>query len=63
MVDPDAPTPQNRSLGEIRHLVASLAVANGADVAAGAPLTNNTPAVSDYISPGPPPGSDPHRYV
>ena len=63
MVDPDAPTPQNRSLGEVRHLVAPLVVATGADLASGAALTNTTPAVSDYVSPGPPPGSDPHRCV
>ena len=63
MVDPDAPTPRNRSLGEVRHLVAPLVVATGADLASGAALTNTTPAVSDYVSPGPPPGSDPHRCV
>ncbi|KAH9945089.1 PEBP-like protein [Epithele typhae] len=59
MFDPDAPTPQNRSLAQVRHLVAQVqlssdtaALASGA----GSPLTNSTPAVSDYISPGPPPG-------
>ena len=60
MVDPDAPTPQNTSLSQIRHLLAGSLRPNGS-LAQGAVLVNSTPAVSDYIQPSPPPGSDPHR--
>ena len=68
MFDPDAPTPKNRSLSQIRHLVASVQLASDISTTvltstAGAPLSNSTPAVWDYLSPGPPPGSDPHRSV
>ncbi|KAI0272567.1 phosphatidylethanolamine-binding protein [Gloeopeniophorella convolvens] len=62
MVDPDAPTPQNRSLAEIRHvLVPSLRISGNS--ANKAQLVNSTPAISEYLSPGPPPGSGPHRYT
>ncbi|KAI0335621.1 PEBP-like protein [Cubamyces sp. BRFM 1775] len=56
MVDPDAPTPQ------IRHLLAPGLMANGS-LATGATLVNNTPAISEYISPAPLAGSGPHRYT
>ena len=62
MVDPDAPTPQNRSLSEVRHFISGSMTLSGS-LASGATLTNTTPAVSDYITPGPPAGSDPHRYT
>ncbi|KAI0642220.1 phosphatidylethanolamine-binding protein, partial [Trametes meyenii] len=62
MIDPDAPTPQNTSLGQVRHFLAGGLQANGS-LAEGAALVNNTPALSDYISPAPPAGSDPHRYI
>ena len=63
MVDPDSPTPQNTSLAQIRHLILSVDVPKCANIATGASLTNSTPALSDYISPGPPAGSPPHRWV
>ncbi|KAI0675780.1 phosphatidylethanolamine-binding protein [Trametes maxima] len=62
MIDPDAPTPQNTSFGQVRHFLAGGLQANGS-LAEGAALVNNTLALSDFIGPGPPAGSDPHRYV
>lgn len=61
MVDPDAPTPGNTSLAEIRHLILGDLHLNGSASSGTALLVNSTPALSDYISPGPPNGSDPHR--
>ncbi|KAJ7639019.1 phosphatidylethanolamine-binding protein [Roridomyces roridus] len=58
-VDPDAPTPQNQSLGQVRHFLGG---GFHADATSGL-LTNNTPALSEYFKPGPPAGSDPHRYT
>ncbi|KAI0042732.1 hypothetical protein FA95DRAFT_1575542 [Auriscalpium vulgare] len=54
MVEPDAPTPQNRSLGEVRHIIAP-------DVSA--LLVNATPAITEYLSPDPPAGSYAHCYL
>ncbi|KAH9850737.1 phosphatidylethanolamine-binding protein [Lenzites betulinus] len=62
MVDPDAPTPQNPTASQIRHLLAPGIQANGS-LATGALLVNNTPAISDFLRPTPPAGSDPHRYT
>ncbi|KAI0375795.1 PEBP-like protein [Pilatotrama ljubarskyi] len=62
MVDPDAPTPQNPTAAQIRHLLAPGLQANGS-LATGAALVNNTPAISDFLRPTPPAGSDPHRYI
>ncbi|ETW81985.1 phosphatidylethanolamine binding protein [Heterobasidion irregulare TC 32-1] len=63
MVDLDAPTPQNPTSAQIRHFL-------GGDFSLGpvgldgiAPLTNSTPALSHFLQPTPPAGSDPHRYV
>ncbi|KAG5634815.1 hypothetical protein H0H81_000618 [Sphagnurus paluster] len=59
MVDPDAPTPQNPTIAQIRHLVAP-------DLAASAKssqLTTATAPISAYIPPGPPAGSPAHRYI
>ncbi|KAE9407022.1 PEBP-like protein [Gymnopus androsaceus JB14] len=63
MVDPDAPTPQNKSLAQIRHLILGDLHLEGSASSGTALLVNSTPALSDYISPGPPNGSDPHRYT
>ncbi|KAI0660835.1 phosphatidylethanolamine-binding protein [Cubamyces menziesii] len=62
MVDPDAPTPQNATAAQIRHLLAPGIVVNGS-LATGAALVNNTPAISNFLRPTPPAGSDPHRYT
>jgi len=63
MVDLDAPTPQNPNVSQIRHFL-------GANFHLGEPnrfgvslLSNSTPALSDFLQPTPPAGSDPHRYV
>ncbi|KAI0719403.1 phosphatidylethanolamine-binding protein [Cerioporus squamosus] len=61
LVDPDAPTPQNTTFAQIRHLLAGGLRPNGS-LADGALLVNSTPAVSDYLKPNPSAGSDPHRY-
>ena len=60
MVDPDAPTPQNPTAAQIRHLLAPNMTLNGS-LADGAVLVNNTPAISNFLRPTPPAGSDPHR--
>ncbi|KAI1796232.1 PEBP-like protein [Ganoderma leucocontextum] len=62
MVDPDAPTPQNPTEAEIRHLLAPNITLSGS-LTNGALLVNNTPAISDFLRPSPPAGSDPHRSV
>ncbi|KAI0775962.1 phosphatidylethanolamine-binding protein [Trametes elegans] len=62
MVDPDAPTPQNPSAAQIRHLLAPGLRTNGS-LATGASLVNTTPAISNFLRPSPPAGSDPHRYT
>lgn len=60
MVDLDAPTPQNQSLSQIRHFL-------GGDFTqtrnSGGLLSNSTPALSNFLQPTPPAGSDPHRYA
>lgn len=63
MVDPDAPTPQDRSLAQIRHLVAPGFTSTTPDADGHFELTNQTVALADYFPPGPPPGSPPHRYT
>ncbi|KAF7297692.1 CEN-like protein 2 [Mycena kentingensis (nom. inval.)] len=58
MIDPDAPTPQNRSLSSVRHLLGGDFYFNHHGG-----LVNHTAAVTDYRQPTPPQGSDAHRYV
>ena len=61
MVDPDAPTPQNRSDGQIIHFLGSgFHLGEGESTA----LVNSS-AVADlsYWDPRPQNGSDPHRFV
>jgi phosphatidylethanolamine-binding protein (PEBP) family uncharacterized protein len=57
-VDPDAPKPQSPSLAQIRHFLGGNFYLNCAGR-----LVNSTPAVSEFLQPAPPPGSDAHRYV
>ncbi|KAJ6465564.1 PEBP-like protein [Mycena vitilis] len=57
MVDPDAPTPEDPSLAQVRHFLA------GDFHLRGDCLFNTTAAVSDFIQPAPPAGSSAHRYV
>jgi len=58
MIDPDAPTPQNKTFSQVRHFVGA-----NFEVDAVGRLTNSTPAVSDFVAPAPPALSSPHRYV
>ncbi|KAH8077041.1 PEBP-like protein [Cristinia sonorae] len=57
-VDPDAPTPQTPTSAQIRHFL-------GGNFHLGPTgrLTNSTAAISNFLQPTPPAGSDPHRYV
>ena len=62
MVDPDAPTPQNRSLSQIRHFLAGdIKVAGGSSNHS--QLVNASVPLTAYLNPSPPPGSDAHRYA
>lgn len=56
-VDPDAPTPQDPTQAQIRHFL------GGNFFNHGGLLVNNTPALSEFLQPTPPAGSDAHRYV
>ncbi|KZS89956.1 PEBP-like protein [Sistotremastrum niveocremeum HHB9708] len=56
MIDPDAPSPTNTTFAQIRHFI------GGGFKLEGTTLRNTTPALSEYLSPGPPVGSPPHRY-
>ncbi|KAI0048046.1 PEBP-like protein [Auriscalpium vulgare] len=62
MVDPDAPTPQNASVAQFRHFLGGNFTLAGPGVNFTL-LTNSTPAITEYQTPGPPNGSDPHRYI
>ncbi|KAJ7863963.1 PEBP-like protein [Mycena olivaceomarginata] len=56
-VDPDAPTPQAPTEAQIRHFL------GGNFFNEGGRLVNSTPAVSEFLQPTPPAGSDAHRYI
>ncbi|KAJ8080945.1 hypothetical protein PM082_017780 [Marasmius tenuissimus] len=56
-VDPDAPTPQDPTSAQIRHFL------GGNFNNAGGNLRNTTPAISEFLQPTPPAGSDAHRYI
>ncbi|KAF7303588.1 hypothetical protein MIND_00588100 [Mycena indigotica] len=56
-VDPDAPTPQDPNEAQIRHFLGGNFF-NRAGL-----LVNTTPAISEFLQPTPPAGSDAHRYV
>ncbi|KAF9015824.1 hypothetical protein BDZ89DRAFT_1076115 [Hymenopellis radicata] len=57
-VDPDAPSPQNTSLASVRHFLGG-----NFTPLDDAFLANSTSAVSEWVQPAPPAGSDPHRCV
>ncbi|KLO17322.1 PEBP-like protein [Schizopora paradoxa] len=71
MIDLDAPTPQNPNVSQIRHFLGSnfhidteSARANRLSERFGVGmLVNSTEALSGFLQPTPPAGSDPHRYV
>ncbi|KAJ4479326.1 phosphatidylethanolamine-binding protein [Lentinula aciculospora] len=58
IVDPDAPMPQNNTESQFRHML-------GRDfhIDNSSKLVNTSAALSDFVNPTPPAGSDPHRYV
>jgi len=56
-VDPDALTPQDPTVAQIRHFL------GGNFFNKGGLLVNSTPAISDFLQPTPPAGSDAHRYI
>ncbi|KAJ7154355.1 PEBP-like protein [Mycena crocata] len=56
-VDPDAPTPQDPTEAQIRHFL------GGDFFNRGGLLVNTTPAISEFLQPTPPAGSDAHRYI
>ncbi|KAJ7058966.1 PEBP-like protein [Mycena amicta] len=56
-VDPDAPTPQDPTEAQIRHFLGGNFF-NHAGL-----LVNTTPAISEFLQPTPPAGSDAHRYI
>ncbi|KAF9568956.1 PEBP-like protein [Agrocybe pediades] len=58
LVDPDAPTPQNRSISQFLHFLGGDFTVDGSGL-----LSNTSPALMEFTPPAPPPGSDPHRYV
>lgn len=59
IVDPDAPTPQNTSISQFRHMLAGDLHVNASS---GGALVNSSAALTDFVNPTPPAGSDPHRY-
>jgi len=61
IVDPDAPSPQDPKNAQFRHFLGGGFVAKGPGH--GLVLVNKTAAITDFQKPGPPDGSDPHRYV
>ncbi|KAI9509777.1 PEBP-like protein [Russula earlei] len=62
VADLDVPTPQAPSSSQYRHFLGGgfYLGKDGLDVTR---LVNNTPAISEFVQPNPPQGSDPHRYV
>ncbi|EIM87952.1 PEBP-like protein [Stereum hirsutum FP-91666 SS1] len=64
LVDPDAPTPQNTSISQFRHMLAGdFMLSNMGNTINESALTNTSAAVTPFVNPTPPAGSDPHRYV
>ena len=58
-VDPDGPYPSFTVLSPILHWIQSgLEVSSSTGL-----LATNDPPVANYVGPGPPPGSSPHRYI
>ena len=62
MVDLDAPTPQMPNESQIRHFLGANFVLTSTNQQNITLLSNSTPAISNFLQPTPPAGSDPHRY-
>ena len=63
MVDLDAPTPQDPTEAQIRHFLGGNFELGRTEPDGLALLSNSTPALSNFLQPTPPAGSDPHRSV
>ncbi|KAG9091488.1 hypothetical protein FRC06_000546 [Ceratobasidium sp. 370] len=65
LLDPDAPSRENPKWSQVRHMFMGNLTLGGFSkhVSNSVVLTNETTAVNDYMSPAPPAGSGPHRYV
>lgn len=64
MIDLDAPTPQNPNVSQIRHFLGAnfeLQESGRLSRFGVGLLANSTPALSGFLQPTPPAGSDPHR--
>ncbi|TFK22936.1 PEBP-like protein [Coprinopsis marcescibilis] len=61
-VDPDAPTPQDPTVAQIRHgLAGNFYLSNFGSSRGG--LKNKTSAITEWLQPNPPSYSDAHRYI
>ncbi|KAH8114695.1 PEBP-like protein [Phellopilus nigrolimitatus] len=63
MVDLDPPIPQAPTEAEIRHFLGGNFALERPNAGGLSLLANSTPALSEFLQPTPPAGSDPHRYV
>jgi phosphatidylethanolamine-binding protein len=63
LVDPDAPTPEDPTVAQVRHFVGGDFIISSVQSSGTARLTNLSAALAEYVSPGPPDGSAPHRYT
>ena len=63
MVDLDAPTPQDPTSAQIRHFLGGNFKLDRPDIRGLSLLSNSTPALSNFLQPTPPAGSDPHRWA
>ncbi|QRV92716.1 phosphatidylethanolamine-binding protein (PEBP) family [Ceratobasidium sp. AG-Ba] len=66
LIDPDAPSRAKPTFAQVRHLLAgnlTVSTTRSEYVHDSFLLKNSTPAVNDYLTPTPPAGSGPHRYV
>lgn len=59
-VDPDAPSRQAPTFADVRHYLGGDFV-GGKESHDTTPLVNKTAAISEWLQPGPPPGSGAHR--
>jgi len=62
LVDPDALTPQNPAISQLRHFLGGDFFCANPNSKHWAPLTNTTPAVTEFLRPKPFVGYDAHRY-
>jgi len=62
LVDPDALTPQDPAISQIRHFMGGNFIFANPKAKHWEPLTNTTPAVTEFVRPRPFVGLDAHRY-